>query len=57
MEGGRKPYDVQTVDAAELTAQVVSDFRKEVEPQGFTVELDTVPMLPMRADASSLYAR
>jgi signal transduction histidine kinase len=43
------------VDAAELTAQVVADFRKEVEPRGVTVQLDadSAP-LPMRADAPSL---
>ena len=55
MEGGRKPYDLRPVDATELTAQVVSDFRKEVEPRGFTVELEAEPSaLPLRADAPSL---
>ena len=34
MEGGRKPYDFQPIDAGALTAQVVADFRKEVAPRG-----------------------
>ena len=55
MESGRKPYNLCEVDAGELTAQVVSEFRKEVEPRGVTVELDTEGIsLPLRADAPSL---
>jgi signal transduction histidine kinase len=56
MEGKRKPYDLQPLDASELVTQVVADFRKEVEPRGFTVDLeDEVPAtLRLRADADSL---
>lgn len=55
MESGRKPYDLQPVDAAELASQVVSDFRREVAHHGVTVELDAEPCaLPLRADAPSL---
>ncbi|MBK5292281.1 MAG: GHKL domain-containing protein [Acidobacteriia bacterium] len=56
MEAGRRPYDLRPVDAGELAAQVVADFRREVEPRGFTVDLDveTPAALPLRADAGSL---
>jgi signal transduction histidine kinase len=56
MEGGRKPYDMRRVDACELTAHVVLEFQKEVEPRGFTVELATQSTngVPVRADAASL---
>jgi len=56
MEGGRKPYDFEPVDAGELAAQVVADFRKEVEPRGFTIDLDVEApaAFPLRADAASL---
>ena len=55
MEGGRKPYDFETLDAGELARQVVADFRQEVGPRGFTVDLEVeAPALPLRADAASL---
>jgi signal transduction histidine kinase len=56
MEGGRKPYHLQPVDAGELAARVVADFRKEVEPRGFTIDLDveSQAVLLLRADADSL---
>ncbi len=56
MEGGRKPYDLQPVDAGMLAAQVVADFQKEVVSRGFTIDLDVerAPALQLRADASSL---
>ncbi|MBP1774165.1 MAG: yycG 2 [candidate division NC10 bacterium] len=40
MEAGRRPYDLRTMDAGSLAAQVVEEFRKEAEPHGFTVNLD-----------------
>ena len=56
MEGGKKPYDLHPLDAGELAARVVADFRKEVGPRGFTVGLDVEApgALPVRADAASL---
>jgi signal transduction histidine kinase len=56
MEGGRKPYDLRPVDAGALAAQVVEDFRKEVGPRGFTVDLDVeaAGALRLHADAESL---
>jgi signal transduction histidine kinase len=56
MESGRKPYDLQPVDAAALVADVVADFQKSVASRGFAIDLDVEPdaALPMRADASSL---
>jgi signal transduction histidine kinase len=56
MEGRRKPYDLQPVDAGELAAQVVADFRKEVEPRGYTVDLEVEASdgLVLRADTASL---
>ena len=56
MEGKRKPFDLQPLDAAELVAQVVTDFRREVEPRGFTVDLEVEAPgpFPLRADADSL---
>lgn len=56
MEGRRKPYDLRPLDAGELVAEVVDDFRKEVEPRGFTVDLEIEPpgAFALRADAHSL---
>ncbi len=56
MEGGRKPYDLHPLDAGELATRIVADFRKEVGPRGFTVDLDVEApgALPLRADAASL---
>ena len=56
MEGKRKPYDLQPLDAGEFAAQVVADFRKDVEPRGFIVDLDVADPgpFPLRADADSL---
>jgi signal transduction histidine kinase len=56
MEGGKKPYDLQPVDAGEFARDVVAEFRKEVGPRGFTVDLDVEASgaLPLRADAASL---
>ncbi len=56
MEGGRKPYDLRPVDAGDLAAQVVADFRKEAGPRGFTVDLDVedASALLLNADTESL---
>ena len=56
MESGRKPYHLIPMDAAEFTAEVVAEFRKEVETRGVKVELNVEPAtsLSVRADASSL---
>ncbi len=56
MEGGRKPYDFQPVDAGALTARVVADFQKEVAARGYRIDLQAAPAAgaPVRADASSL---
>ena len=56
MEGRRKPYDLQPMDAGEFAEQVVGDFCEEVGPLGFTVDLEveTPGPLPIRADADSL---
>jgi signal transduction histidine kinase len=56
MEGGRKPYDLRPMDAAEFTAQVVSEFQKEAGPRGFTVDLavEGANGLPVLADSAAL---
>lgn len=56
MEGGRKQYNFEELDAGELVGQVIADFRKEVEPKGFTVHLDmeTRDGLGLRADVAAL---
>ena len=55
MEGGRKPYDLQPVDAAALAAEIVGDFRKEVAPRSFTIDLEVerTADIQLRADAAS----
>jgi signal transduction histidine kinase len=37
MEAGARPYRLEPIDAAEVTEDVVRDFRPDVEPAGFTV--------------------
>ena len=56
LEGGRKPYEFESLDAGQLAEAVVADFRREVEPRGFTVHLDVgAPgSLSVRADAAAL---
>ena len=56
IEGGRKQYSFEELDAGKLVSHVIADFRKEVEPKGFTVHLDMeMPDgLGLRADAASL---
>jgi len=38
MEAGARPYRLEPIDAAEVTEDVVRDFRPDVEQAGFTVE-------------------
>ena len=40
MEAGARPYQLEPIDAAEVTEDVVRDFRQDVEPAGFTVSYD-----------------
>ncbi len=40
MESGRRPYELHPEDAADLAAQTVSEFQKDAEPRGFTVDLE-----------------
>jgi signal transduction histidine kinase len=56
METGRKPWHLRSMDAGELTAEVASEFRKEVETQGVQVDLDvdTSRALRLRADSDAL---
>jgi two-component system phosphate regulon sensor histidine kinase PhoR len=56
MEAGRRPYDLHTLDAGSLAAEVVGEFRKEAEPHGFTINLDVAGAADHRveADASAL---
>ena len=56
MEVGRRPYDLRPVDAGDLAGQVVEEFRKEVEPRGFTVNLDVAASAghQVEADAGAL---
>ena len=56
IESGRRPYDLQPVDAAELVTRVVDDFRRDGAPAGFEIELDVDAQAPLmfRADAASL---
>lgn len=56
MEGGKKPYDLQPLDAGQLVDRVVSDFQQEVGPNGVTVQVDADTSSPMRvrADGAAL---
>jgi signal transduction histidine kinase len=38
MEAGARPYRLERIDAAEVTENVVRDFRQDAEQAGFTVE-------------------
>jgi signal transduction histidine kinase len=53
MEVGRRPYDLRTVDAGDLAGQVVEEFRKEVEPRGFTVNLEVAAPAGHRVEADA----
>ena len=55
MESHRKPYNLQSVDAAALVADVVAEFQKEVAGR-FTIALaiETPASARLRADAVSL---
>jgi len=55
MERGKRPYDLQKVDAREFTNRVVDEFRREVEPRGFTIEVESASdSLPIMADDDAL---
>jgi signal transduction histidine kinase len=56
MEGGKKPYALQRVDARALATRVASDFGAEVAPRGYRVDLDAEAAqgLVVEADAESL---
>jgi signal transduction histidine kinase len=56
MEGGKKPYDLQPLDAGELAGRVVADFQQEAGPRGVTVALvvDRRGPTSVRADAAAL---
>jgi signal transduction histidine kinase len=56
MEGGKKPYDLQPLDAGELARRVVAEFQQDVGSLGVTVAtvVDTRGPLSVRADAAAL---
>jgi signal transduction histidine kinase len=56
METGRKPWHLEPMDAGVLTAEVASEFQKEVEARGVHVEVavDNAVALRLRADADAL---
>jgi len=56
MEDGRRPYDLQPVDAGVLAAAVVADFQKEVASHGVAIdlEIERTADMQLRADAASL---
>lgn len=55
MERGKRTYDLRRLDAGEFASKVVAEFRKEVEPRGFEVELETGPdELLVMADRDAL---
>lgn len=56
MESGRRPYDLQPIDAVDLVRAIVADFRRDGAPSGFTIDLDVESPGPLmlRGDAASL---
>jgi signal transduction histidine kinase len=56
MESGRKPYDLQPIDAGDFAREVVLQFQKDVEPRGFTIEgaIDPRVELMVQADRAAL---
>jgi signal transduction histidine kinase len=56
MEGGKKPYDLQPLDADRLVEHIVADFQQEVGPTGVTVhvEIERGGALSVRGDSSAL---
>jgi signal transduction histidine kinase len=56
MESGRKPYELQRVDARALAERVARDFGAEVAPRGYrvTLDADVDDVLTVEADAESL---
>jgi len=51
MEGGKKPYDLQPLDAGDLAGRVAADFQQEAGPRGITVHLDVDDSGPLRVRA------
>ena len=56
MESGKRPFEMEALDAGALATEVVADFAKEVAGRGFTVALDVQPAadLQITGDRSSL---
>ena len=55
MERGKRVYDLRKLDAREFAEKVVGEFRREVEPLGFTFEMVGEPdTFPIAADGDAL---
>lgn len=54
MESHRKPYDLQSVDASALVADVVAEFQKEVADRSLTITLAIEPTAPARLHADAM---
>jgi len=56
MEGKKKPYDLRPLNAGELVARIVADFRKEFEPRGYSIDLtlESTDRLIVYADSDAL---
>jgi signal transduction histidine kinase len=56
MEGGAKEYRFETLNAATLVKEIVSEFQEEVEPRGYRVELSIEdPGVIVQADGEALH--
>jgi signal transduction histidine kinase len=56
MESGKKPYDLQPVDAADLARDIVADFQRDASSRGVTVHVDIEHSVatPIRGDRAAL---
>jgi two-component system phosphate regulon sensor histidine kinase PhoR len=56
MEGGKKPYDLQPLDAGQLVGHVVAEFQQEAGPRGVGVHcaVDSGDPMLVCADRSAL---
>jgi two-component system phosphate regulon sensor histidine kinase PhoR len=56
METGRRPWNLQSMDAEVLAAGITSEFQKEVEERGVRIDFaaDSVGPFYLRADAAAL---